>query len=118
MIYFSLDVDNVGAGFHMDVENGSRPDDGRCNTKYGIKTRVILVCNSSVQWSTNDLTGLIEVAYLEDTDPCDVSKWLNLHYAYLDLLVLGIKLASQVIGYKYWKGGGQIFRCSCPPPPL
>ena len=58
----------------MDVENGSRPDDGRCNTRYGIKTRVVLVCNSSVQWTKQDLTDLIEVAYLEAIDPCEVCE--------------------------------------------
>ena len=57
----------------MDVENGSRPDDGRCN-KYGIRTRVVLVCNFSVKWPDNqNLTSLIEVVYLEAGDPCEVS---------------------------------------------
>ena len=55
----------------MDVENGSRPDDGRCN-KDGIRTRVILVCNSAVKWN-QDVSDLIHVAYAESTEPCEVS---------------------------------------------
>ena len=70
----SLDDLILDGGFHMDVENGSRPDDGRCNTRYGIRTRVVLVCNSTVQWTNQDLAGLIEVAYLEAIDPCEVRK--------------------------------------------
>ena len=77
IVQFSLSLfldDQVpGGGFHMDVESGSRPDDGRCN-KYGIRTRVILVCNSSAKWPGNqDLSALIEVARLEAVDPCEVS---------------------------------------------
>jgi hypothetical protein len=68
-------VDENVVGFHLDVVNGSQPDDGRCNinTNHGIKTRIILACNSSVKWSSNDLTGLIQVAYLEDLEPCEVN---------------------------------------------
>ena len=58
----------------MDVMNGSQPDNGRCNSVHGIKTRVVLTCNSSVEWKTNDLTGLIRVAYQEAIDPCQVCK--------------------------------------------
>ena len=67
-----LDVQVVDGGFHMDVENGSRPDDGRCN-KYGIRTRVVLVCNSSANWDNQDLSAFTYVSYAKTEDPCHVS---------------------------------------------
>ena len=67
-----LDVDEDDIGFHMDVQNGSMPEDGRCNNNYGIKTRVVLSCNSTVQWTNNDLSSFTKVAYLEEAEPCEV----------------------------------------------
>ena len=42
----------------MDVENGTNIP-GCWNG--GIKTRVVLVCNSSAVWSTQDLSGILRV---------------------------------------------------------
>ena len=62
----SADDQIVDEGFHTDVENGSMPSDGRCNTRKGITTRVVLVCNLTAQWTNQNLTGLIKVVLSEE----------------------------------------------------
>ena len=59
----------------MDVQNGSKPvnlTNINC-TQYGIRTRVILVCNSSAKWERSDISEFLHVAYDENQDPCMVS---------------------------------------------
>ena len=50
----------------MDVGNGTSIPECRNG---GIKTRIALACNSSVVWSSEDLTKLIRI---EKTSPCEV----------------------------------------------
>ena len=51
----------------MDVENGTNV--GECRNG-GIKTRIVLVCNSSVVWSSQNLTRIIHV---EKIGQCEVN---------------------------------------------
>ena len=80
-----LDVDTVDGGFHMDVKNGTKPENGT-TCPHGFKSRVILSCNASVTWPDNgELTQIIEVFYLPGDDPCMVRY---LCYAVLPVLIV------------------------------
>ena len=50
----------------MKVENGSRIPE--CQNS-GINTTVVLTCNSSAVWSSQDLTNIF---HAEKTGPCEV----------------------------------------------
>ena len=72
MFYYLLDNGTTTGAFYVDVVNGSKnTGDTECaeNTT-GVSTRIMLVCNSTVEWKTRDLTDIIQVEYSE---PCRVS---------------------------------------------
>ena len=68
------DTGVIGGGFHLDVENGSIPDDGRCVQHRGISTRVVLLCNSSANWTNQNLGNNFHVEHSDLWDPCTVSR--------------------------------------------
>lgn len=70
------DDDAVNGGFHMDVANGTQPDDGLCNAARGLKTTVVLVCNSTAKWTNQDLTGYV-IAVHGAVEPCTVCHHYN-----------------------------------------
>ena len=73
-IIFPADKGDVGGGFHLDVENGSVPDDHRCALRGGISTRIVLSCNPSAKWTNQDLGSNFHIEYTRSLDPCVVSS--------------------------------------------
>ena len=52
----------------MTVGNGSKiPANGTCT----MKTRIVFVCNTSVEWTSQDLTKMLRVV---KAGPCEVKK--------------------------------------------
>ena len=72
IVFFNTEKNVVG--FHLDVENGSIPDDGKCNQRKGISTRVVLVCNPSVKWTNQDLGSNLHIVHTEFPNSCEVSR--------------------------------------------
>ncbi len=69
----------VAGSFYVDVVNGSANNwDSECaKNSTGASTRIVLECNSTVQWNSQDLTDIINVKYSE---PCSVSiMHINIH---------------------------------------
>ena len=74
IINLVIDTEIVGGGFYLDVENGSIPDDGRCVQHRGISTHVVLLCNSSANWTNQDLGKNFHIEHSDLLDPCKVSR--------------------------------------------
>ncbi len=75
LLFFTLlclDKGTVQGGFHLNVENGSKPVDNMCDKQGGINTRVSLLCNPSANWKDQDLTGSFNI-YRDPLKPCTVS---------------------------------------------
>lgn len=53
----------------MDVENGSKLENGECQNDGGIRTRIVLTCNSSAEWTSQNLSDIISV---RAGGPCEV----------------------------------------------
>lgn len=68
------DEGDVGDGFHLDVKNGSVPDDGKCTPRGGISTRIVLSCNPSAKWTDQNLGNNFHIEYSRALDPCMVSS--------------------------------------------
>lgn len=62
--------DDENSGFHMTVDNGTRPYDQKCPN--GLKTQVIMNCNESAQWTSPNVSEYLSVAYHHADDPCMV----------------------------------------------
>ena len=76
----------VGGGFHLDVENGSKPDDHRCDYLGGMKTQVTLTCNSSVKWTDEDISAMFYIHSVDLTDHCQVAIAYSIHTAVSNIL--------------------------------
>ena len=57
----------------MKVENGSRPENGTV-CKDGIQSEVILVCDQSKEWNSQDISEFVQLAYHHGEDPCMVRR--------------------------------------------
>ena len=79
IIFFPPDKGDVGGGFHLDVENGSVPDDGKCAHLGGIRTRIVLSCNPSAKWTNQDLGSNFHIEYFRSVEPCEVSSTILFH---------------------------------------
>lgn len=61
----SVDNSTLG-GFHIEMSNGSRPDNGTGRCRTSLNTRIIIGCNESVHWPDNgDVSDLILPIYDE-----------------------------------------------------
>ena len=60
ILLYHLDNEMDG-GFHVDVKNGSKLVDEKCQNDSGIRTRIVLTCNSSAEWTSQDLSDIIHV---------------------------------------------------------
>ena len=65
-------TDDEKDGFHMRVENGSKPENGTV-CKNGMMSEVILTCDKNAPWNNQDISNYVELAYHHGSDPCMVS---------------------------------------------
>ena len=89
------DTGVIGSSFHLDMENGSIPEDGRCVQHRGISTHVILLCNSSANWTNQDLGNNFHVEHSDLLDPCTVSRTT------IELLPYSRKFCSFIVFIPY-----------------
>ena len=73
LTHLYTDIDAFGGGFHLDVENGSKPDDHKCDHLSGMKTQVMLTCNSSVKWTGQDISEIFHIVSVDFFDRCEVA---------------------------------------------
>ena len=66
--YLNSDNELAGGGFLMNAANGFRNPNFGCN----ITTTIVLVCNSSAVWSSQDLTKIFSAKILS---PCEVTEY-------------------------------------------
>lgn len=55
----------------MKVVNGSRPDNGT-TCPHGIQSEVLLVCDNSKEWNSQDISDSLKIVYNRGEDPCEV----------------------------------------------
>ena len=65
------DEQGENGGFRMRVENGSKPENGS-TCKNGLQTEVILVCDKSKEWNSQDISEFVQIVYHHGDDPCMV----------------------------------------------
>ena len=65
------DEQGESGGFRMKVENGSKPENGTL-CKNGIQTEMILVCDKSKEWKSQDISEFVQLVYHHGDDPCMV----------------------------------------------
>ena len=66
-------TDDEKDGFHMRVENGSKPENGTV-CKNGMMSEVILTCDKNAPWDNQDISEYLLLAYHHGDDPCMVSN--------------------------------------------
>lgn len=57
----------------MKVENGSKPNGSVCHN--GLQTEVILVCDKSKEWNSQDISEFVQLVYHHGDDPCMVREY-------------------------------------------
>lgn len=60
----------------MKVENGTKPENGTV-CKNGLQTEVIMVCDRSSQWNSQDISEFVSIVYHHGDDPCMVGGAKN-----------------------------------------
>ena len=60
----------------MRVENGSKPENGT-TCKNGLQTELILVCDKTKEWTSQDISDYVQLVYHEGGDPCMVNSVLR-----------------------------------------
>lgn len=67
--FYENDEQGENGGFRMKVENGSRPENGSVCPN-GLQSEVILVCDKSKEWNSQDISEFVQLVYLHGDDPC------------------------------------------------
>lgn len=83
---YTDDEQGENGGFRMKVENGSRPENGSLCPN-GLQSEVILVCDKSKEWNSQDISEFVQLVYLHGDDPCMVRK-LNRTTACMHVIIV------------------------------